>query len=121
LFPKANSGPVEVCLSHTSVESAAREFAAFLKNHFAIEIARDARGFKKSLLRWIRRELPPRRGRPNDPRLDAAAQMVAQGKSVRDVLRMQIADIDTLDSYGRYLAEKGLRAALARRGRSEAR
>jgi hypothetical protein len=41
--------------------------------------------------------------------------MVEQGKTVKDVLRLQIPDFDKLDTYGCYLAEKGLRAAIARR------
>jgi len=115
LFQKLNSGPVEVCLNRISVEAAAREFASFLKIHFVQEIDRDAKAFKKSVLRWIRRELPPRRGRPNDPRLDLAARMVHNGKTIKEVLRFQLASFDRMDTYGRYLAEKGLRAALARR------
>lgn len=92
-----------------------REFALRLKNDFATEIARDARGFKKKVLHWVRQELPPRRGRPNDPRLDAAARMIAQGKTTRDVLIAQVPGFGRLDTYGRYLAEKGLRAAIGRR------
>jgi predicted oxidoreductase len=43
--------------------------------------------------------------------------MIQQGKAVKQVLRIQISGFDNLDPYGRYLAEKGLRAALARRTR----
>ena len=115
LFHNSNPGPAEVCLSHQSVEDSARGFASFLKVHFAQEIDRDPRTFKKIVLRLVRRGLPPRRGRPNDPRLDAAALMVAQGKSVKDVLRTQVQDFEKMDTYSRYLAEKGLRTAIARR------
>ncbi len=38
-----------------------------------------------------------------------------EGKTVKDVLRLQIHDFDKMDTYGCYLAEKGLRAAIARR------
>jgi len=41
--------------------------------------------------------------------------MVQHGRTVKDVLRAQLPGFDTLDTYGRYLAEKGLRAAIARR------
>jgi len=115
LFHYSNPGPAQVCLSNTSVEAAAREFASFLKTRFAQDVARDAKAFKVQVIRLIRRELPPRRGRPNDPRLDYAARMVSQGNTVKNVLRSQIPGFDKLDTYGRYLAEKGLRAALARR------
>jgi len=91
------------------------EFALQLKSHFSEAITRDPSGFKKQVVRLIRRELPPRRGRPNDPRIDAAFFSIHHGKSVRDVLRSQIAGFDTIDAYSRYLAEKSLRAALARR------
>jgi hypothetical protein len=119
LFQKPNPGSAEVCLSRESVEVVACEFASFLKLQFADQIIRDPRIFKKTVLRLVRRELPPKRGRPNDPRLDAAARMVNdQRKSVKDVLRIQVPGFDELDTYGRYLAEKGLRAALARRRKS---
>ena len=114
LFQKPNPGSAEVCLSRESVEVAAREFASFLKFQFADQISRDPRILKKTVLRLVRRELPPKRGRPNDPRLDAAALMVAQGESVKDVLRSQIPDHEEMDTHSLYLAEKGLRAALAR-------
>ena len=97
------------------LDATVRAFALRLKHDFAPEITRDPRAFKKSVIRLVRRELPPKRGRPNDPRLDAAARMVQEGKLVKDVLRLQIPGLDKMDAYGRYLAEKGLRAALARR------
>ena len=98
------------------LESAIRDFADRLRHDFANEIARDPRDFKKRVLRLIRRELPPRRGRPSSPQIEAALAMLRQGKSVRDVLRIQIGGFDQLDAYGRYLAEKALRQALARKG-----
>ena len=39
--------------------------------------------FKTSVLRLIRRELPPRRGRPNDPRIDAAVRIGHSGLTAR--------------------------------------
>jgi len=39
--------------------------------------------------------------------------------TIKNVLRMQIAVYDRLDTYGRYLAEKALRAALARQRRKQ--
>jgi hypothetical protein len=87
----------------------------YLKTRFAREIARDARGFKQLVLRLIRRELPPRRGRPNDPGIDAVVRMAEQGKTIKEILRSQIHDFDRMDTYGRYLAEKGLRTAIERR------
>jgi hypothetical protein len=102
----------------SSLEEAIRQFGNRLKRDFGGELARDPTIFKKQVVRLIRRELPPRPGRPNDPRLDAAVRMLEQGKSSKDVLRSQIPNFDEMDTYGRYLAEKGLRAALARRRES---
>jgi hypothetical protein len=99
------------------LEAMTRDFAHRLKRNFAHEITQDAKEFKKRVLQFVRRELPPRRGRPNDPRLDAAARMVANGRSLREVLRAQVPSFDGLDTYGRYLAEKGLRSAVTRRRR----
>jgi hypothetical protein len=42
-------------------------------------------------------------------------ELIAQGKTVGEVLEVQVPKIDQFDAYGRYLAEKGLRAAVARR------
>src|SRR5438034_5204890 len=41
--------------------------------------------------------------------------MMDQGKTVREVLRTQIPAFDNMDTYGRYLAEKGLRTSVTRR------
>lgn len=78
-------------------------------------ISADPKGFNKIVLRLVRMGLPPRRGRPNDPKIEAAVRLVEQGKSVKTVLRSQIPGFGKLDTYGRYLAEKGLRAAISRR------
>lgn len=94
-----------------------RRIAARLKRDYADEIARDAARFKNHVLKLIRRELPPRPGRPNDPRIDQALSMVSQGKSIKQVLRCQVPGFDHMDTYSRYLAEKGLRTAIARRRR----
>jgi len=103
-----------------SLEELVRHFAKRVKHDCAEEISRNPAAFKKLVVKLVRRELPPRPGRPNDPRLDAAAHMVQQGKSVKDVLSSQIVGFERLDTYGRYLAEKGLRSALARRRRLQA-
>ena len=95
-----------------------RGFVQQLQRNHASDIARDARGFKKQVVTLIRRELPPRRGRPNDPRIDAALQMIERRKSVKEILRCQIPGFEQMDTYGRYLAEKGLRTAIARRRRN---
>lgn len=97
------------------LEAATRDFTARLKRDFAKEIASNPRDFKDQVLRLVRRTLPPKRGRPNDPRIDTAMRMIEQGNTVNKVLRSQITDFEKLDIYGRYLAEKGLRSAIARR------
>jgi hypothetical protein len=97
------------------VAGTVQEFTAILKRKFAQEIMNDATAFKKHVVRLIRRELPPRRGRPANPALDAAVRMIEQGKTFRDVLRLQVPNFEQMDTYGRYLAEKGLREAIARR------
>jgi hypothetical protein len=58
------------------LDAMARDFTEGLRRDFAEEIARDPRAFKKSVLRLVRRNLPPKRGRPNDPALRDAARMV---------------------------------------------
>jgi hypothetical protein len=41
--------------------------------------------------------------------------MFEHGKAIKEVLRMQVPGFDKLDTYWRYLAEKSLRTAIARR------
>jgi len=97
------------------LEALTRDFTEQLQREFAQEITSDPKAFKTYLIRLVRRTLPPRRGRPNDPRIDSAMQMIEEGKTVKEVLRSQVPGFDKLDIYGRYLADKGLRAAIARR------
>ena len=98
-----------------NLEHRLKTFSVQLRRDFAQEITLDARRFKSQVLKLVRRGLPPRPGRPNDPQIDAAVRLVQQGMSLKDVLRLQIPGFERLDTYGRYLAEKGLRAAIARR------
>ncbi len=96
-----------------------KTFAGTLRRDrdFAQAIHADPAGFRSDLERAIRGQFPMRRGRPMDPQVDAACRMVREGKSVPEVLRSQIPGWDSLDTYTRYLLAKGLRQAVARRGR----
>ena len=97
------------------LEALSGQFAEQIKRQFAEELARDPKAIKTSVLRLLRRALPLRRGRPNDPRIDAAVQMLEQGKSIKEILLLQTRNFERVDTYGRYLAEKGLRTAVTRR------
>ncbi len=97
------------------LEAFTGDFAKKIKREFAPEISRDPKAFKTSILRLMRRALPLRRGRPNDPQIDAAMRMLHQGKSVKEILRLQIRGFDDMDTFGRFLVEKGIRTAIARR------
>jgi hypothetical protein len=96
------------------------EFASALRREFRDDFAQDARAFRYRIIQLVRRALPLRRGRPPDETLNAAWEMRKQGKSVREVLGNLIPNFEELDLYLRYLAEKGLRQALARRDHWEA-
>jgi len=104
-----------------TIETLSRDFTTRLKRVCARDLEADPTGFRDRLMRLIRRELPSKRGRPTNPRLDEAARMIEQGIPTRDVLRWLVPNIDRLDEYGRYLAAKGLRTALARRRRQRRR
>jgi hypothetical protein len=97
------------------LEAFTGQFAEQIKRIFAEELARDPKAVKAAVLRLLRQALLLRRGRPNDPRIDAAVRMLEQGKSVKEILRFQTRNFDKVDTYGRYLAEKGLRTAVTRR------
>jgi hypothetical protein len=93
----------------------ARDFTDSLQRDYAHQIAKDPRAFKRSVVRLIRLGLPPGRGRPASPRIETAIEMLQQGKTVREVLQEQIEGFEQVDAYGRYLMEKALRQAMARR------
>ena len=99
------------------LQDATRDFAARLRRDFSQEIASNPRDFKKQVLCLIRRELPPGRGRPTNPQVEAALGMLSEGKTVREILRTQITGFGQLDTYGQMLAEKALRQALARKAK----
>ena len=99
------------------LEALTREFGRRVRRECHQELVRDLKALRVAILQMVRREFPLRRGRPNDPRIDAAIRMLEQGMSIKEILRFQTRGFDTLDTYGRYLAEKGLRAAIARRRR----
>jgi hypothetical protein len=104
--------------SSQDLDRVTQAFADRLRQDFAHDINRDPRDFKKQVLRLIRRRLPPQRGRPVNPKTQAALALLDQGKTVREILRLQIATFDQLDTYGRMLAEKGLRQAMSRQRRT---
>ena len=116
-FSRSHSsiGKLRKPTSAQHIEQTISEYVSELRSRFREQSERDPAGFKKQVVRLVRRHLPPRPGRPNDPRIDTAVRMVEQGKTVKDVLRLQIPEFDSLDAYGRYLAEKGLRTAITRR------
>ena len=94
------------------------EFAAGLKADpdLAPALKQNPLAFRSDLERLVRSQFRLKRGRRRDPRLDAACRMVKeQGRTVSEVLRLQIKDFEKLDTYTRYLAAKGLRQAVARR------
>lgn len=76
--------------------------------------------FRFDLLALMRADFHLRRGRHSKPRIDEACHMFDQGKTVPQILRVQIPDWDKRDEYSRYLDEKGLNQALRRRGRPAA-
>jgi hypothetical protein len=78
-------------------------------------IKKSPKAFRKDSIHLIVTAFPLKRGRPTDPLLDEACDLVLEGKPIPVVLRQQIKDWHKLDSYTRYLAAKGLRQAASRR------
>src|SRR5690242_1353048 len=107
---KANRAPSAGGLARRT-----RDFTDSLKRDYSREIATDAAGFKRSVVRLVRLGLPPGRGRPVSPQIENAIEMLHQGKTVREVLQQQVDAFAQVDAYGRYLMEKALRQAIARR------
>jgi hypothetical protein len=97
------------------LETLVRDFAAQVRHDCGVEIERDPKAFRAAILRLVRNEMPLRRGRPNNPRIDAAVRMHEEGKTIKEILQLQTRNFDKVDTYGRYLAEKGLRTAVTRR------
>ncbi len=62
------------------LEGRVRKFAACLRCDFAEEIARDPGAFKKQVVRLLRHELPPARGRPLSEPVTCATEMRAKAQ-----------------------------------------
>jgi hypothetical protein len=84
---------------------------------FSAAMNADLRAFRAELFKAVRAQLRLRRGRPTDPKLDRACELLKRGKPVAEVLRSQVPGFAKLDPYTRYLLAKGLRQAAARRKR----
>ena len=74
-------GTREATVLAAGAEKDTCRFAARLKRDYAADIARDARGFKERVVRLLRRELPPKPGRPFDETVTRATEMRAKGQS----------------------------------------
>jgi hypothetical protein len=86
-------------------------FAAELKRRFEEQIARDARGFKKTLLSTLKRMLPPGPGRLPVAAITKAIQMRKLGRTWKDIYPATIPNYSELGRAERHLAESNLRAA----------
>ena len=107
--------------SYRKLLEMAADFMESLRHdaEFARAMNDDPRAFRADLIRAIRAQLRLRRGRHSDPKLDHAYELLRQGQSVAAVLRSQIPAYESLDPYTKYLAERGLRQAAARRKKWE--
>jgi hypothetical protein len=102
------------------LEMALRRFATRLRRDYAAEIARDARGFKKDVVRLLRRELPPGPGRPPDEAVTRATNMRAKDQPWATIYCQCIPGYGSLNPGDRQLAASRLRTAVrSRRNRRE--
>jgi len=90
-----------------NLQSKTREFAALLRAEFASEIERDPRGFKRSVLGFLKAALPPGPGRPRTEPVTHATEMRAHGKPWQQIYAQCIPASLTDDS--RQVAERRLR------------
>ncbi|MBZ5641486.1 MAG: hypothetical protein LAO19_01890 [Acidobacteriia bacterium] len=67
------------------LQATTQEFAALLRIEFASEIEQDGHGFKRRVLRFLKAELPPGPGRPRTEAVTHATEMLAQGKTWRQI------------------------------------
>jgi hypothetical protein len=103
------------------LKAAAHDFAGFLRREFAREIGRRSCRFQKASRetdssRATAQAGSSERSPPRFRRLHGEARKVGKGCTP-----IPDPNFDELDTYSRYLAEKGLHAAIARRRRMIAR
>ena len=97
------------------LDSTTRKFAEGLRQKFAAEIARNPRAFKRSVIRILKHELPPKPGRPSDEGVTRATQMRAKGRTWPEIYPACIADYTSLDNAWRQFEQLRLRSAVRAR------
>ena len=98
-----------------SLDTFAHNFARRLRQEFPEAIANSPRDFKKQVIRLIRRELPPRPGRPLDEAVTRATEMRAKGQPWSTIYCQCIPGYDSLDPGDRQLTASRLRTAMRTR------
>ena len=97
-----------------SLPTTIQRFARRLRREFRREIERDAHEFKRHLVRLLKAELPPGPGRPRTEPVTHAAEMLAEGRTWRQIYAECLPhDIGGSDS--RQLTQYRLRCAVRSR------
>lgn len=91
------------------------QFSSQLRRDFASEIAADPKGFKKRVVHWLRRSLPPFAGRPSEASITNAINLRLRGETWKQVYPQLIPSHSAMDAAVRRLAESNLRAAVRSR------
>jgi len=94
---------------------AIRKFARQLRAEFAGEIERDLRAFRTHVVRFLRAELPLRRGRPCDAAITRAVEMRRTREPWHSIYLVCVPFFQRLDPYARHLAQTRLRSAVRSR------
>ena len=97
------------------LEQVVREFARRLKRLFPEEIAQDPRGFKRTVVHLLKRNLPPGPGRTPLETITKAIQLRGLGRPWPDVYCACIPGYEALGKADRYLATSNLRGGLRSR------
>jgi hypothetical protein len=92
-----------------------RRFVMKLQREHALEIERDARGFKRRAVSCFRRFLPPGAGRPCDEAISRADDLRGAGRPWREIYQLCVPGFSALDSTARQVAQSRLRSAVRSR------
>ena len=105
----------------SDLRATVRKFAARLRQRYASEIERDPRVFKRRVVFYLKRSLPPGPGRPCEEAVSKAVELRAQGKSWREIYPACLPGFAALDSTARQLNQSRLRSAVRSRQTSRRR
>ncbi len=102
-----------------TLREAINDFVRLVRTRYRTQIEGDPSGFKKTLLKELREEMPPFAGRPTSPEIDHAERLREKGIAFDRIAREVNPQYAQMDRYRQMWYRNSLRSALKQRRRKE--